>query len=265
MGTKKNDEMRAKLLVKPDLKEAEKELSINPDNPELWYNYGMAVADNGDIPKSIEVFSEGISRHPFSEILYFGRGRKYMGITKYSHAISDFTMSVRLDPEVYSFWYYRAVANNLSGNYEKAIKDFESAMDQTEQWERYGLIDWIFTSYIEMGDIDKAKTFVQSMPGDLDAPQMHYGYKRRVQLYKGLVAPEEFIDLEDIKSKCVDQKDRVALEVVTLLFGLYIYYIYTDNQIKADETLLEILKNPYPGAFGYLKGKTAAKKRGLAV
>lgn len=263
MSTKKNDEMRAKLLVKPNLDEAKKELDNNFDNPDLWYNYGMAVADSGDIEKSIETFSEGISKHPFSAILYFGRGRKYMGLKKYSHAISDFTMPIRLDPEVYSFWYYRAVANNLSGNYKEAIKDFESAMEQTEQWERYGLIDWIFTSYVELGDMAKAKEVVDSMPGDLDAPQMHYGYKRRVQLYKGLITPDKFIDIEDIKAHAVVQENRLALEVATLLFGLYIYYIYKNDQKNADATLLKLMDNPYPGAFGSLKGEVAARKRGL--
>lgn len=263
MNTKKNDAIRAKLLVKPDLDDSKEQLDANPENPDLWYNYAMAVGDSADAHRAIEVFSEGISQHPFSEILYFGRGRKYMGIKKYSQAISDFNISIRLDPEVYSFWYYRAVTNNLNGNYKEAIDDFNQAMEQTEQWERYGLIDWIFTSYVEMGDMDKAKEIVDSMPGDLVPPQMHYSYKRRVQLYKELIKPEEFIDLDDIKAKCVEQKNRITLEIATLLFGLYIYYVYKGEQQKADKTLLELLKHPFPGAFACVKGEVAARKRGL--
>lgn len=263
MSTKKNEAMRAKLLVKPDLGDAKEQLNADSENPDLWYNYGMAVADNADAQLAIEVFSEGLSHYPFSAILHFGRGRKYMAINKYSQALGDFTMSIRLDPEVYSFWYYRAVTNNLNGNYKGAISDFNQAMQQTEQWERYGLIDWIFTSYAEMGDTTKAKEVVDSMPGDLVPPQMHYSYKRRVLLYKELIKPEEFIDLDDIKAHCVEQKNRISLELSTLLFGQYIYYIYKGEQQKADETLLELLKDPFPGAFGSIKGEVAARKRGL--
>ena len=55
----------------------------------------------------------------------------------------------------------------------------------------------------------------------------------------------------------------MQLEVTTLLFGLYVYYIYKGNDAKANETLLELLKDPYPGAFGSIKAEKAAKDRGL--
>ena len=61
----------------------------------------------------------------------------------------------------------------------------------------------------------------------------------------------------------VDQEDRFTLEIATLLFGLYMYYVYIDDQKKADETLLRLMDNMYPGAFGCIKGEAAARKRGL--
>lgn len=263
MSTKKNEAMRAKLLVKPDLGVAKEQLYADIENPDLWYNYGMAVAENAESQAAIEAFSEGLSHHPFSEILHFGRGRKYIGLNKYSQAISDFTMSIRLDPEVDNFWYYRAVANNLNGDYNGAINDFSRAMENSQLCDSYCIIDWIFTSYVEMGDMAKAKKVVDSIPADLIPPQMDYSYKRRVLLYKELIKPEDLIDLDDIKANCVEQKNRESLELTTLLFGLYIYYIYKGDQQKADETLLKLSKHPFPGAFAYIKGKVAAKKRGL--
>ena len=67
------------------------------------------------------------------------------------------------------------------------------------------------------------------MPPDLEAPPMHYAYKRRVLLYKGLITPEEFIDEDDIRARMVDQEDRFTLEIATLLFGLYMYYVYGEQ------------------------------------
>lgn len=120
-------------------------------------------------------------------------------------------------------------------------------MEQTQPFERYGLIDWLFTCYVEMGDMEHAKAVLDEIDDDLPAPQMHYGYKRRVRLYKGLIAPEAFIDEDDIRKHMVDQDNRMQLEITTLLFGLYIYYMYHGEEQKANQTLLEILKDPYKG------------------
>ena len=136
-------------------------------------------------------------------------------------------------------------------------------MEQTQPFERYGLIDWLFTCYVEMGDMEHAKAVLDEIDDDLPAPQMHYGYKRRVRLYKGLIAPEAFIDEDDIRKHMVDQDNRMQLEITTLLFGLYIYYMYHGEEQKANQTLLEILKDPYKGAFGAIKAEDAARAKGL--
>ncbi|MBQ8536107.1 MAG: tetratricopeptide repeat protein [Clostridia bacterium] len=262
MSLAKNEAMRARLLVSPDLDVAKAALD-EEKSVENWYNYAMALGRLGKDKEAIDAYCQGLFENPFAPMLYFGRGRRYMGPKKYDRALADFTMSIRLDPEVYSFWYYHAVTNNLAGNYEAAIYDFRRAMEQTQPFERYGLIDWQFTSYVEMGDMEKAKAVLDEIDDDLEAPQMHYGYKRRVRLYKGLISPEEFIDVEDIKKHLIQQDNRLQLEITTLLFGLYIYYIYKGEEEKANETLLEILKDPYKGAFGAIKAEDAAKARGL--
>ena len=262
MSLAKNDAMRAKLIVTPDLAQAKAALD-QEHSSDNWYNYGMALVTAGKSQEAVDAFSQGLVEYPFCPILYFGRGRRYIGPKQYDRAIADFTMAIRLDPEVYSFWYYRAVSNNLRGHYEAAIYDFRRAMEQTQPFERYGLIDWQFTSYVEMGDMEKAKAVLDEIGDDLPAPQMHYGYKRRVRLYKGLITPEEFIDIDDINKHLIPQENRLQLEITTLLFGLYIYYVYRGDEQKANETLLEILKDPYKGAFGAIKAEEAAKARGL--
>ena len=262
MSLAKNEAMRARLLAYPPLEEAKAALD-EQHTSDNWYNYGMALVSAGKSEEAIDAYSQGLVENPFAQILYFGRGRRYIGPKKYDRAIADFTMAIRLDPEVYSYWYYRAVSNNLSGRYEAAIYDFRRAMEQTQPFERYGLIDWLFTCYVEMGDMEHAKAVLDEIDDDLPAPQMHYGYKRRVRLYKGLIAPEAFIDEDDIRKHMVDQDNRMQLEITTLLFGLYIYYMYHGEEQKANQTLLEILKDPYKGAFGAIKAEDAARAKGL--
>ena len=262
MSLERNNEMRRRLVTAPPLDEAERRLKT-VDSADAWYDYGMALSANGQPDAAVSAYSQGLSRYPFSPILYFGRGRRYIGPKKYNQALADFTMAIRLDPDIYSYWYYRAVTNNLSGRLQEAVYDFRRAMERTEPFERYGLIDWLFTCYVEMGDRESARRVLDEIGDDLPQPQIHYGYKRRVRLYKGLVSVEDLIDIPDIESHMLPQENRLQLEINTLLFGKYLYFKYHENEAAADQALLEVLSHRYEGSFATIKAEAAARKRGL--
>ena len=94
---------------------------------------------------------------------------------------------------------------------------------------------------------------------------MDFDYKRRVQLYKGIVRPEELIDLEEIRRHVPDPEDDLTLDINTLLFGKYIYYVYLGEQEKADGALREVLATAYEGAFATSKARIAAAERGITA
>lgn len=260
MKKTKNEAMRERLLRRPGTEEARLALEKDETDPLLWYDYAMSLSDSDE---AIDAFSQGLIHFPFDSLLRFGRGRKYLSSGRYKMALADFTMAIRIEPEIYSHWYYRAMTNNLAGNQDAALADYAEACQHTQQWEQYGLVYWMFVMAVEKGDRKQAEAIAAAMPGDLKEPQMHYGYKRNVQLFKGIISPEAFIDEEDIRAHMVDQDDRFTLEMVSLLYGLYVYYDFVDDQEKANATLLRLLKYPYPGAFGYIKANKAAKDRGL--
>ena len=91
------------------------------------------------------------------------------------------------------------------------------------------------------------------MDATIEAPQMDYGYRRSVLLYKGIVKPEKFIDIPLLEKNVLPQKDRVRLE----LNGLY------GEPEKAKDAIAELLKVAYPGAFAYSKAIPIAKRLGL--
>ena len=257
----KNDSVRARLTKGPDIETATAALN-KEHTADTWYDYGMSFSLAKRREEAVNAYSQGLVEFPFSPMLYFGRGRQFMGKLP-ERAIADFTMAIQLDPDVNLFWYYRAVTNNLNGRYEQAIYDFTQSLRCADPTDSYGMVDWLFTSYVENGDMEGARKILDEVPDDLEVPDMDFDYKRRVQLYKGLVSPEELIDLEEIRKHVPDPNDDLHLDIITLMFGKYIYYLYKDEQKKADEVLLEMLKNPYEGAFASSKAKLAAKARGL--
>ena len=261
----KNEEMRQLLLQKPDIDEMKRSVDENPNDPKRWYLYALALGDEGMHQEAIDVFSQALCSFPFDAELHFGRGRKHIILRQYDRALADLTAAICLDPWIYSHWYYRGVVYNLSGDYENALRDFQSAMAITEPYEQFGLYDWSFCSLVEMGEMEKAKKLLEPVDTSLVPPQMHYGYHRRVKLYKGEIKPEDFIDEDDIRAKCVKQKNRFVFEMVFLLFGLFIYYHYIGDEEKANQALLDMKNYPWPGAFGCIKREDYLRKRGLPV
>lgn len=259
----KNEEMRNKLILKANSSDVLKKLKDDPTNPELWYQMGMALSDEEGPEAGIDAFSQGLVYNPFNATLYFGRGRKNIGLHRYWRCISDTTMAIRIQPETWNHWYYRAVAYNLNGNYEEAMADFMQCYNMTEPEEHYPMVDWLFLCALDMNDKEKAREVLDLIDVNVIPPIMDYAYRRRVMLYKGVVKPEEFIDIDHIKENCLPLPNRVELEINTLTFGLYAYYSYIGDTEKANEVLLKITKFEPSPAFGYIKGVALARKNGL--
>ena len=101
----KNEYMRARLVVKPEV-EAAKAALDKERTVDTWYDYGMALSHAGRSEEAVDAYSQGLVEYPFSSMLYFARGRCFMGPKQYDRAIADFTMALRLEPDVYLYWYY---------------------------------------------------------------------------------------------------------------------------------------------------------------
>lgn len=259
----KNEEMRDKLVLRAVSTEVLEQLKSDETNPDLWYKLGMALSEEEGPEAGIDAFSQGLVYNPFNATLYFGRGRRNIGLRNFWRCISDTTMAIRIQPEIWNHWYYRAVAYNLNGNYEESMADFMQCFSMTGHDEQYPLIDWLFLCALDMNDKQKAKEVLDLIDENIIPPAMDYSYRRRVMLYKGVVKPEEFIDIEHIKENCLPLPGRVELEVSTLTFGLYAYYTYIGDTKKANEILLKITEFEPSAAFGYLKGVDLAKRNGL--
>lgn len=260
---KKEDEISDYLMMTPTVLEAESILKENETNPYGWFKMGMALGLEGKNEEALEAYSEGLMYSPFYAPCYFGRGRRHNSMGHYKAALSDFTMAISLDPSVWNYWYYRATCFNTHGDLESSVSDFEECIKLTSPSQRYVLVHWLYTTYCEMGDYDKAKASLEYTDGMAECPQRNYGYKRAVLLLKGMVSPEEYINIDQMK-KCVLQKPgRVELELNGMYYALFWYWRVRGNEEKAREALIELQKVAVKGAFGYTKSLPYAKEMGI--
>ncbi|MDL2219265.1 hypothetical protein LJC04_02850 [Ruminococcaceae bacterium OttesenSCG-928-O06] len=264
MNPAKNEKMRQKVMMKPGVEQARKDLDADPQNPDLWYIYAMALGNAGQHEEAVDAFSQGLIHNPFDADLYFGRGRKHNHCGRFHSAIADLTMAIRIEPEVWTHWYYRATTYNLAGKFAESAADFEDCIHNAEDWERCPMVFWLYTTCVELGDFDGAKKALTLIPDDITPPQMDYGYNRCIQLFKGFLTPENFIEPKDVmEAKILKQPQRWELELNTMYLGLYYYQIFNGNEAAADDALRELMKIPFPNAFGWLRGEPIARRRGL--
>ena len=66
---------------------------MNVDNI-IWY--GRRMAYTGDFRRAIEIFSEGIDKHPEDSRMYRHRGHRYITIREFYRAVSDYEIAAKL-------------------------------------------------------------------------------------------------------------------------------------------------------------------------
>ncbi|MGN1189144.1 MAG: hypothetical protein ACI4SL_01980, partial [Candidatus Ornithospirochaeta sp.] len=152
---------------------------------------------------------------------------------------------------------------NTHGDLESSVADFEECIKLTSPAQRYVLVHWLYTTYCEMGEFEKARKSLDYTDGITECPQRNYGYKRAVQLLKGMITPEEYINIEEMKKCVLPKPGRVELELNGMYYALFWYWEVRGNKEKAKEALSDLQKVAVKGAFGYTKSIPYAKKYGI--
>ena len=63
----------------------------------------------------------------------------------------------------------------MNGHVEEAISDFRHCLALTRPEEHYPLIDWLYTSNVELGRYDEAEEALKRTDASADCPRMDYG------------------------------------------------------------------------------------------
>lgn len=261
---KRDQEMRHILMMVPKVNEAEALLQKDDTDPYAWYVMGTALAEEERLEEAIDAYSMGIMYAPFYAPNYFGRGRRHNAVGEWKQAMADFTVCIQLEPSNWTYWYYRATTANVRGGLLKdSIDDFKECLNLTNPNEHYPLIHWLYTTYAELGDYKAAEASLDLIDCSLKAPQMDYGYERAVQLYKGIVKPEDYINEEEMAKVVIDRPNRVHFEESHMLYGLYWYWMIHGDEKKAYDAIARLQEIGYPGTFGLLKSQPIARKLGI--
>ena len=96
-----------------------------------WYVMGTALSLENRIDEAIDAHCTGLSYAPFYVPNYFGRGRRHNVKGEWKQGLADFILCTQLEPQNWTFWYYRATTENIHGMEEESIGDFKECLNIT--------------------------------------------------------------------------------------------------------------------------------------
>ena len=170
----------------------------------IWL--GRRIAYTGDYRGAIEVFSEGIEKHPDDARMYRHRGHRYISIREFDRAIDDFNRAMTLiegtEDEVEpdgapnpagipvstlhtNIWYHLGLAHYLKGELEDAIRIYEIAQPNIPNDDMLvAFTHWHYMSLRLLDRAGEARAVLDPIHEDMNVIES-MPYHQLCLLYKG--------------------------------------------------------------------------------
>jgi tetratricopeptide (TPR) repeat protein len=264
----------ARASLEQALQEARREYQANPDDPEAIIWLGRRLAYLGRFRDAIEVFSEGVAKHPADARMYRHRGHRFITTRQLDRAIADLERAAELvggqldevEPDGQpnasgipvstlqtNIWYHLALAHYLRHDFERALPAWRRALELSRNDDMVvASSDWLYMTLRRLGRVQEAAAVLEPI-----APRMQIlendAYHRRLLMYKGLLPTDSLMPPAT--------EDEVQL--ATYGYGLANWYLYNGDRFAAESLLRRILQGPNWAAFGFIaaEAELAAGRR----
>lgn len=261
--------------VNPDtlknLAKAKAVYTAMPDDAEAIIWYGRRIAYTGDYQAAIEVFSEGIQKHPADARLYRHRGHRYISLRRFDEAIADLRQAVALidgqqdavEPDGApnarnipvstthgNIWYHLGLAYYLKHDFENALWAYQEALKTGDLPDNIAATThWIYMILRRLGREEEAAQSLDPISGDFDIIE-NFAYFQLCLLYKGLVA-------FDALEKALSDSPQDAATLYGLANWLY-YNGETDRALALMQNYVDT-STAWP-AFGFIAAEADLAK-----
>ena len=245
------------------LLEAEADYTLNPNDLQNIIWYGRRLAYLGKYQEAINIFTEGIKKHPQSHKLYRHRGHRYITIRQYDQAIDDlqnaafYSSNERNDiepdgiPNAYNkplsntkwnIMYHLGLAYYLKGNYDKAISSYKKCTQYSDNNDlKVKATNWLFATYSKIGNEDAATVLIEEIPGKMRLLENRL-YHDLIMLYRGFITP-------DVVIRRNSSNGEINANVG---YGLGNWYLINGDVNSALNIFSRVLDGSQVDAFGFV-------------
>ncbi len=226
----------------------------------IWY--GRRTAYTGDYRRAIEIFSEGIEKHPDDSRLYRHRGHRYITIRQFDKAIADYEIAAKLiegqedsieedgapgpsgipvSSKHSNIWYHLGLSYYLVHDWENALRAYQTGHDlKVNDDNIVSTAHWLYMILNRMGRPEDAKKAIEGVTADMNVLE-NFSYHNLVLFYKGEIPAEEMLN--------VDPNDPSGAAVA---YGVANWYLYNDQPEKAYDLMQQFVETDSWASFGFI-------------
>ncbi len=245
-----------------DIDAARADYEANPDDADAIIWLGRRIGYTGHYRDAIEVFSEGISKHPEDARMYRHRGHRWISVREFDRAIEDLSHAAGLvagEPDEVepdgqpnergiptstlqsNIHYHLALAHYLKGDFEAAVPSYEDYFAVTTNPDQLVAIShWWYMALRRLGRDDEAAAVLERITADMDVIE-NTSYHQLLLMYKGEIDANELWDPES------EDPSGVAIA-----YGVAAWHLYNGRAEQAEEMFRRILEGSGWAGFGYI-------------
>lgn len=236
----------------------------NPNDADAIIWLGRRTAYLGRYAEAIEIFTEGIRKHPRDARMLRHRGHRWITLRQFDRAVADLSKAASLirgtadpiEPDGLpnvrniptstlqsNIWYHLGLAHYLRGDFEKALDAYRQCMAVSKNPD--GVVStshWLYMTLRRMGRPQEAERVLDAISTDMDVIE-NQAYHKLLLMYRGEIAPEEMADTDP-----------------ATLYGIANWYFYNGQPERAHPLFERIVAEKEWAAFGTIAAEADLRR-----
>ncbi len=245
-----------------DVDAARADYESDPDDADAIIWLGRRIGYTGRYREAIEVFSEGVGKHPGDARMYRHRGHRWISVREFDRAIEDLSHAAGLvagqpdevEPDGQpnergiptstlqsNIHYHLALAHYLKGDFDAALQSYEAYFAVTTNPDQLVAIShWWYMALRRLGRDEEAAAVLERITADMDVIE-NTSYHRLLLMYRGEIEADELWDPES--------EDPAG---VAIAYGVAAWHLYSGRPEQAEEMFRRIVEGSGWAGFGYI-------------
>ncbi len=256
-----SDETRAR--HEQNLAAARAAYEANPNDADAIIWLGRRTAYLGRYAEAIQIFTEGLDKHPRDARMYRHRGHRFITLRQFDHAIADLNKAAEIirgrpdeiEPDGLpnarniptstlqsNIWYHLGLAHYLKHDFERALNAYRECLAVSKNPD--GIVStshWLYMILRRLGRPADAEKVLEPISVDMEIIENN-AYHKLLLMYRGEVSPEELEAAQDPKT----------VDGTTILYGIGNWHLYGGQPERARPIFERITQGPQWSAFGYI-------------
>jgi tetratricopeptide (TPR) repeat protein len=254
-----------------ELAQARRDYDANPDSADAIIWLGRRLAYLGRYREAIDVFSEGIRKHPDDARLYRHRGHRYITLRRFKDAENDLEKAATLvkgkpdevEPDGLpnernvplsslqsNIHYHLGLAYYLQGDFDRALRTYRRCLQLANNPDRLvATSNWLYMTLRRMGRPKDADEVLEPISTSMDVIE-NVAYHKLLLMYDGDIAPEELAG-----------QDATTTDGATILYGIGNWYFYNGEPEKAWPIWQQVVDANQWSAFGAIAAESEIARR----